>query len=565
MRNLLFRHLFAAKLWLMTFMGSKGGTRAALALGLAMAGPVFAQAHGFDALYPFAHPLEAAPPPPWLGEVAVWDARTKLARHLPTQPYALRLRPGGRPKRADKAGRKLSVPQADGLLDWRDGRVSLAVAAPKGGASDLTEGARLKLDLPALSMDAALSAQVGKDEDQAALWHKRGAKLDMDLHLLPKTALRLTGARDYALRYREPSGIGAGLGKPRVLDTDDSSAKIAATLSPLAGVTLTLGAAGSGRLTRDATYGRDSELVSAVETYNREVFAIVHWQPLDWLGLEASGREKTAAIAWRASHAKSGEARGFEPRVAIRIGFAGAQWQASLERASQAFDAGEFVAYASLATKSETVPVKPDSAWTYRAEVERQLGPVAIRASYTAARAGSVTEYGFSATKAQAPVSTRLIARDSVDVALSLPLEGVGLGDTMMEGRAVWQDSLVRDPLTSADRRASNEVPASLTLKLERKLPAEKIKLGVEGVLSDQRTSYQTRQITASSSGGRLGAYLAYAPGAYEIRLDVDRLIDTPQTVDYLYKGSRTVPQEPVTAMRSDTGPTVRFSLRRRL
>lgn len=511
-------------------------------------------------------------PPTWLHQARLYDARAQLSDLMAARSFAARTRHATKPLRAVVAKPQpvaQTAPNApDGLLDWRDSHVRVAVAGPKGGASDLHEGAQVKLDLPALSLDAAVSAEVGKDPNQAAMWHKRSAKLDMDVRLVPKTKVRLTGAQDYALRYREASGIGAGRGKPHVLDSEHGQARIAATVSPLSGMTLTLGAAGSGKLTRDATAGSKTGPNSAVETDDREVFASLAWKPLSWLGLEADAREKTDAIAWRAQNAtsiKSGEAQSFAPKLTMQMSFAGAEWQASVERASAGYDAGAFVAYASRATKTEAVRVKPDGAWTYRAEVKRPLGPAAITASYTAARAGSVTEYGFSAAKAQVPVSTALMARDAVDVALSMPLRAFGLDDARVEGRAAWRDSQVRDPLSQTPRRASGETPASLTVKLEQGLPAEGVRLGIEGVLNQGYLTYQTKQITEVTGGGRLGAYLAYAPGDYELRLDMDGLIATSENIDYLYQGSRIRLQEPAMAVRPDAGPLVRLSLRRAL
>jgi hypothetical protein len=454
---------------------------------------------------------------------------------------------------------------ADGrLLYWQTGILSIDVSALKGGNRDLTQAADIKLVLPALSMNAKLTASAGKNADSPDLWQKQTAEVEMQVSGVPKTNVTLNGADEFSLTYRDPASIGERGGAQHLMQAEKRSAVLSAAVSPLENTSVTVGASGFSQLSKDTTAPNSAnKTITTVETQSEKAFVTASWQPLPWIGFEATAREHNTGILWRSMETKSGIYRLSEKQAAMTLKFDGTEIRTSVERAATDYNADAFVAYARSASVTETVPVEPDHGWQFQTEVQQQLGDARLSAIYKAVRDGTVTEFGFSGRGVQAPVSTVLHDRDEVGVAVNMPLSRIGLEGTAMSGDATWRDSHVLDPLTGQYRRASGEVPSKVSLRLEQKLPGQKFRFGVTGELVGGQTAYQTNEISQIESSQKLGAFLAIQPGAYEVDLDVDGLIGTPETVNYLYDGSRTVHQIPKVQVVPAPGPTVRLSLKK--
>jgi hypothetical protein len=515
-----------------------------------------------------AEPAPDDAPPAWLAAAETLDAAANLSGVLALQPYAFSWSRWLSPKVTVKPLNP--VKPAKGAVsrasaDIRGRAVSLGVAQSKSEARALAETAKLKLDLPDLSMDAALSAGIGKDTDKADVWHRRGLAVNMKWSGVPKTEMALTGASDFSLTYRDPSSIGVSGGKPHVLSSGKDTANFTANVAPLSGVSLEFGAAGSEEVAKDSTAeSRSAEIASIVETQGQEVFANAAWKPLPWISLDAGTRERSTAIAWRAKNVKSDTVRSMEPHAAMTLDLSSeTQVSASLERTPATYNTGAYVAYASTALVNEKVPVKPDYAWQFKTKIKGKIGPADVTAAYTSSYDGSVTEYDFARSGTQAPVSTPLETKDEANISLSLPLHGLGFTDTSLIGNAEWRESRVRDPLSGEYRRASGEVPAKLTLKLERKLPRQMMLMGLSGEIEDSQVSYQTKQVSEVAANGRIGAYFAYVPGPYELRLAMDGLVGTQGTTDYVYRESRISREIPSVVEHPAPGPTVKLTLRR--
>ncbi|MGB8601774.1 MAG: hypothetical protein WCD42_06205 [Rhizomicrobium sp.] len=245
------------------------------------------------------------------------------------------------------------------------------------------------------------------------------------------------------------------------------------------------------------------------------------------------------------------------------MNFPNTQLKASIEHSSTGYNTDAFVAYASNAALTENVAVQPDRAWRVKTEWKQNLGAAQLAAAYSHAYNGTVTEFGFADSGAQVPVTTSLDKRNEMNMSLSLPLEDVGLANTSVSGDAVWRDSRVHDPVTGKFRRASGEVGNQVTLRLERKMPAESLRFGLTGQMSGGQTAYQTQEITMVDASNTLGAYIAFKPGAYEVNLDVDGLVGTPKTTNYFYVDSRAQNQLPKSNILPASGPTFKISLKR--
>lgn len=528
--------------------GAVGAARAAQGL------PVNPGEEGYLYALPDDFSLIVSPPDMNLQpEALVWAGKTrgvrKVAKSGPPPSPQINLR----------------TQTADGrLVYWQTGILSIDVSGLKAGSRDLTEAADIKLVLPAVSMDARLTASAGKDPDNPDLWQKHVAEVEMQVTAVPKTDVRLTGADEFTQTYRDAASLGDSGTTAHLLQNERRSAGLSATVSPLDKTTLTVGMNGENRITKDSTASdRSDKTITTVETQSEKAFVSFRWQPLSWTNFEVTARAHNTGILWRSTNTKSGTFSTSEPRAAMAFDLGDTKLSVSMERSATDYNADTFVAYARTAGMNETVPVKPDNALQFRTELSQKIGDAQVSAVYAHARDGTVTEFGFSGTGAQAPVSTDLRRRDEVGVRLDMPLESLGLDDTVVAGHATWRDSLVRDPLTGKYRRASGEVPSNVQLRLERRLPGQNIRLGLTGDLSAGQTIYQTKEISQTEASRKLGAFFAYRPDAYEIDLDVDGLVGTPDTTNYFYEGARTVNQIPRVQSTPAQGPTVKLSLKR--
>lgn len=489
---------------------------------------------------------------------------------LPTQADALifakRMAANRRMKKPRKVDPQLflKTQTADGrLVYWQTGILSLDISGLKGGNRNLSQAADFKLVLPALSMDAKLTASAGKEAGSADLWQKQVAEVEMHVNVVPKTQVTLNGSEEYGQTYRDPSSIGDSGGPAHLIQSDKRSVSLTATVSPLENTTVSVGATGYSQTTKDSTETRDDKATTVIETQSEKAYVTASWQPLPWASFELTAREHNSGVLWRAKTTKSGAYRSDEVRAAMMLNLGDASLNVSLEDSTDDYNPDTFVAYASNAALKESVPVKPDRAVKLRTELTQKIGLANVSAAYTAERDGLSTEYGFSGRGIQVPVSTVLKRRDTVDVSVNMPLESLGLEDTRVAGAVTWRDSEVLDPLTGQYRRASGETPSNVRLRLEKTLPGKRLSLGLRGDLSAGQTSYQTQEISQTAASQKLGAYFAYKPDAFELDLDVDGLVGTPETVNYLYDGSRLVHQFPKVQTVPSQGPTVRLSIKR--
>lgn len=449
------------------------------------------------------------------------------------------------------------------LVNLQTGSFSFDVSGIKAESRNLAEAANLKLVLPKVSMDAKLSTSAGRAEGSSDLWHKNRAEVEMKLDAVPKTEVAISGVDEVSQTYREPGSLGVSV-KRHVLQSDKREARVVVNVSALDSVSVHVGASGASELTRDiTTTTQRNRIETKIENQTEELFANAQWTPTPGLTVEVGERERNFAIQWQGAETKNGSYRIMEPHASVTMNFPDAQLKTSIEHSSSGYNTDAFVAYASNATRTESVAVQPDRAWRLKTEWKQKIGPAQLMANYSHSYDGTVTEFGFSNNGTQVPVSTSLDKRDEMGVSLSVPLEDVGLADTSVSGDAVWRASRVLDPVTGRYRRASGEVADKVTLRLERKVPGENMRFGLTGQMSASQTAYQTKEITMVDSSNTLGAFIAYKPGAYELNLDVDGLVGTAKTSNYYYVDSRAVNQLPKSSFTPAPGPTVKLSLKR--
>jgi hypothetical protein len=511
---------------------------------------------------------EDVPAPAWYDLPAEQEplAGLDLAHLLVVHPVSFSVRRDAAPMTPRRPKPVKPAAGSGGVIDWRadlhSTALSLNVTAPQTGQRDLSEAAQMILNLPETTMQARLAASAGKQADEPALWHKRAASIDLHTEALPHAGVALTGANDYELIYREPAKLGDSGNKAHLIQGDTRSARLKTDIRLDDTATLELSAAGSGKTTTDSTLTGSAAAQSQIVTQNRDLAAGLRWNLLPALTVEAAARERGSAISWQAGARRDAGYRAFAPRLAADLELDGTRIDASLERSTGDYDAGAYVAYARAAEVGDTLTVEPDHAWRFATSLEHKIGDAELQAAYVASRRGTATEYGLLDSGQQVPVSTRLAQKDEINVSLSLPLDGAGLAGASLAGDAHWRDSRVLDPVTGAMRRASSEVPGALSLRFEQKLPAKRLRFGLNAELRETEQSYQARQITETSDGVSLGAFVSYRPGAYAVNLAVEGLAGNPDVTDFVYGRSRAEAlQQPRIVAHPDAGPALRLTL----
>ncbi len=457
---------------------------------------------------------------------------------------------------------------ANPLVDLHGGPVALDVSGPATGVQSLSSGAALNGNLPTGSMKVQASASVGADQNDTNLWRKHGAQFQANLSALHGTHFAATGTDQFALIYRAPSSIGDPGTATHLVSTENRSAQVTASFSPVGQTTVQVGAKDNSDLTQDTSAaGAAHGARTTIRSETQQVFAQVDWTPMSSLALDAGAAESNADIRWSAQQAHTSMFNALEPHLAMTLTpWDGTVWRASVEHAVSPYDTAAYSAYASVARSADNVNIEPDHAWQFQTSLHQVVGPATVTAAYTADRWGTATEFAEVRGGVQAPASTPLLGRDKVALTVSLPLGALGLPNTSVTSGAAWQNSSVLDPVTDEIRRASGETPRKFSLRLVRNLPAHHLSLGLTGQMNDTTTSYQLSEISTVPAGGTVGAFLAYKPGPFEVDVNVNGLCGgPPAATDSFFNGTRANPLVTRTEIQPSPGPVFNLSLRRAL
>jgi hypothetical protein len=425
---------------------------------------------------------------------------------------------------------------------------------------DLSSGAVLKLTLPDGAVKAEAKTSAGKETGEPEFWHKDTARVDADWKGPLGSALALSGENNLSLSYRAPESVGAADRQAHLVRTESQSASASVTL-PLDPVSVTVGGNGTSDLTQEGAPG-SSFAQSAVRTSNHDTFVDAEWQPLALLHLKGGAALTTHAI--RLQDNRTGSYSAVTPHLAATIKpLRDTTLTAKVEQTVSPYDAAAFAGYANAAKNADASGFVPDHAWQMQTKLEQRLGRASLTATYTAANQGTVTEFA-DVDGVQAPAPTPLKDRESLAVALNLPLAGVGLPGTEIATEARWQSSRVVDPVTGELRAASGETGHQMSLRLKHQLPARHLSIGLSGAVTGGRSAYQLNELTTTAAGGSVGAFVSYQPGAFEIDLSVDGLYGG-ETRDDFFKGARGSSDIARSAFKDNSGASLKLSLKRPL
>ncbi len=455
---------------------------------------------------------------------------------------------------------KLSPPAAStsNSLLLAGGPVALDLKVP--AAKDLSSAASLKLNLPDGAVKAQASASVGREDGQTAFWHKDAANLEAQISGPMGTALNVSGENKLSLTYRAPESVGAADGPAHVVRSESQSGQASMTL-PLAPFQVTVGGNSTSEHTQEGAPGNAASFTqSAVRTADHTAYVDVEWQPLAGVQLKGGTAARVANISWQDAHSSS--YRSVNPHLTATVTpFRDTTVTAKVEQVVAPFDAAAFANYTKADSAANASGFQPDHAWQLQTRVEQRVGPASVSATYTKARQGTVTEFA-EVEGVQAPATTPLLGRDSVAVAVNLPLAAVGLPHTDLTSEATWQSSRVVDPVTFETRAASGEPAQKVSLRLAHSLPSHNLSIGVTGEFTGERTSYQVKELSTTAASGSVGAFVSYKPGAYEVDLNVSGLYGS-STRDDFYHGTRGASLIDRSSVQDNSGPTLKLELKR--
>lgn len=364
--------------------------------------------------------------------------------------------------------------------------------------------------------------------------------------------------QDQITQSVSPYAPGAGDTR-QTLETKALSGDVVATMPVMPALDAKVGASASQSDTRNATLGSDNS--THLQTGDTQVSASLSYRATDKVTVNAGATVETQTANLDGSNANSATYSYVKPQAGVEVTpWHGATAKLGAEQAVEPINGANYMALANLSGRPQDLKIAPDRAWQTQASLEQKLGAASLSASIAQGANGSATELA-PITGGQTPASVALKKKQKATIALTLPLEPFGLSDTQLQSQATWRNSLVRDPVTGAYRRASGEAPREASVGLTKNLSAKDTKIGLTGNLGTTREFYQVGQTTAVRTEPGMGAFLSYTPGPMSMNLSVDGLVGgSQQYSDTFYEGSRNGPIAS-TANRKAGNTHVSFSL----
>jgi len=466
--------------------------------------------------------------------------------------------------RAAKKVAKGSAPSGskEGPIVLDQGPVALSLSTPEL-ASNLSSVAKLNLILPAGAVKAEAKASVGKDDGNwNAFWHRDTAQIEAQIAGPMGTALSASGENALSLNYRAPESVGASDSTTHVVRSESRSTTLGLSV-PVSPVQINVGVESTTAASEDTSRDKSTTSSSAVRTEDHAVSANLAWSPATGVDVEGGVTTRVSNIRFQEQSARSASFQSLNPHLAVTVSpLRDTHLSAKLEHTVSPYDAAAFATYGRAKEQTVVTGFEPDHAWALEARLDQKVGPAQVTATYSAATQGTVSEFA-QVGGVQAPSSTPLLGRESVALAVTLPLTDVGLPRTDLSTEARWQSSRVVDPVTQVSREASGEAPHKLSVKLSHALPKHNLSFGVMGEYNSASTAYQVSEVSTKAQSGTLGAFLAYKPGPYEIDLNLNGLYGGA-TKDEFYSGPRGPDAEiSRSSVQSNAGPMLQLSLKK--
>jgi hypothetical protein len=466
-------------------------------------------------------------------------------------------------------GAALADPPQDTMLALGQNHLSVNVSG--GAANDDGTGVEgsTQLDLDLGDASAKVTGSFTADaNDPAATAASQDSRFGLSSRVTGPAGIRFgfSASSDTEDQRQDGALSPPGVSGTNALTTTQS-ARASATANPFAGVSVTAGVSDS----RAQSASESRPLVgtaqaSAVASDDRQTFLKAGWSPFSFLTLNAQEKSVSIGASARAPDAITDQYRYEEPGVSASLGlWNGAQLKARVEDAVAPINLANLAMLSSAAGAGQTPQIAPDR--DRRGELGfRQTFPggATVSASASAARIESTTELTMTEAGDVAPVSVTGGMRRRADLALSLPLAGLGLSDTSIDSQATWNWSRIRDPMTGTPRAVSGQVPCTADLRLVHQNAVGDLKWGMTATLATDQEIYQPAEVSEIHSDSGLGAFVQYKPGKYALSLDVDGLVGGARSeADSYYLDDRADSGIDRIERTADSDPLVTFTLSR--
>jgi outer membrane receptor protein involved in Fe transport len=274
----------------------------------------------------------------------------------------------------------------------------------------------------------------------------------------------------------------------------------------------------------DATLSRNGTAVELpagnvkVEERRGEAFVDVRWQVAPRLAGDIGLRYETSTI----SQSGDSDARRTlsypKPRVMLTLDLeSDVQLRGRIERTVSQLEFRDFASQASLdagTISGGNAELRPENAWEFEGAIEKRFwGSGALVLSYTHSLVSDVVDLvpvaGFDT-----PGNLGNGTRETLAMGLSLPLDRLGIGGTLLRFNGDWNWSQVDDPVTNESRRITKHAPVGGDVLITKEFPTLSSTLSLENSYSKRETYYRIGEIRTDHWDHFLRLYWDWTPQA---------------------------------------------------
>ena len=273
-----------------------------------------------------------------------------------------------------------------------------------------------------------------------------------------------------------------------------------------------------------------------VEELRGEVFGQTTWRPSPRWTVEAGLRVEVSEISQSGDSDTSKSFVYPKPRLQVTFTPAtGHQFRFRAEREVGQLDFGDFVASAEVdigQVQAGNPDLEPYKANTYQAVYERRFWDKGVLAlTYTHTDVEDFIDVIPLTGGFEAVGNIGEGKQDQFEVALTLPMDRLGLSNARLQARASFRDSSVTDPLTGEERRFSGQGKFGCGVSFNQDLDGGRWSYGFDhGCNLDRGVNYRIREIRTFEEEPFVTLYGQWKPSTnLTVRVDLGNATDREQ------------------------------------
>jgi len=252
-----------------------------------------------------------------------------------------------------------------------------------------------------------------------------------------------------------------------------------------------------------------------VDETRGEVFGTVNLAPTGNLSLELGTRVEASTIEQSGGANQSKNFTFVKPRAIAAYSLGATQLRFRIERTVGQLNFKDFAASSSLeagTVNAGNPDLAPERAWVFETALERRFwGNGNVVLTFTHSELEEVADLipvrGFDA-----PGNIGDGRKDELRLALTLPLDKLGISNGLVRFNGVWKWSQVTDPVTGRTRRISGQRPFDTDIYIGKQFPSLKSTLAAEAFLGYYETYYRISEIRTNREQPLWKIYWDWAP-----------------------------------------------------